>query len=125
MVHLALLALAIGTVVGTVAIFAMLVAGGARMRPLPDGPADASGPRVSVVVAARDEGPNIERALQSLLAQRYDSLEVIAIDDRSTDDTGAVLDRMALADRRLHVVRITELPPGWLGKNHALHTGAG
>jgi glycosyltransferase involved in cell wall biosynthesis len=95
------------------------------MRPLPDGLGDRGGPKVSVVVAARDEGPHIERALESLLAQRYDALEIIAIDDRSADDTGAILDRMALADPRLHVVHVTELPSNWLGKNHALHTGAG
>jgi len=77
-----------------------------------------------VVVAARDEGPHIERALQSLLAQQYADFEIIVIDDRSADDTGAILDRMALASSRLRVIHVTELPPHWLGKNHALHIGA-
>ena len=71
-------------------------------------------PLVSVVIAARDEGPHIERALSSLLAQRYPRIELIAVDDRSTDDTGAVFDRMAARDPRIQVVHITELPAGWL-----------
>jgi glycosyltransferase involved in cell wall biosynthesis len=81
-------------------------------------------PLVSVVVAARDEGPNIERALTSMLAGDYPHLELIAVDDRSQDDTGAVMDRLAEADSRLKVIHITELPAGWLGKNHALQVGA-
>src|SRR6185437_2995379 len=122
--HLALLGLAIATVVGLVGIATQLIVGGSRIVPLTDQIGDPGGPSVSVVVAARDEGPHIERALQSLLGQRYDALEIIAIDDRSGDDTGAILDRMAARDARLRVAHISELPPHWLGKNHALHVGA-
>src|SRR4051812_15795316 len=124
MAHLALLGLAIATLVGLVGIFVQLVVGGSRIASLADQPGDPRGPSVSIIVAARDEGPHIERALQSLLAQRYDALEIIAIDDRSTDDTGAILDRMARDSHRLRVLHITALPPHWLGKNHALHEGA-
>lgn len=85
---------------------------------------DAEAPPVSVVIAARNEERNVEHALASVLAQRYGLLEVVVVDDRSTDATGAILDSMAAADPRLRVVHVAELPAGWLGKNHALHVGA-
>ena len=81
-------------------------------------------PRLSVVVPARDEGPTIARAVESLLAQDYPDLDVIVVDDRSTDATGDVLRELAARDRRLRVLRVDELPAGWLGKNHALWRGA-
>ncbi len=81
-------------------------------------------PKVSVVVAARNEARNIEAALRSVLAQDYPNLEFIVVDDRSTDETGIILDRLANKDERIRVVHIMELPKGWLGKNHAQHFGA-
>jgi glycosyltransferase involved in cell wall biosynthesis len=81
-------------------------------------------PAVSVVIAARDEERNIEEALRSVLAQDWRPLEIVVIDDRSSDRTGAILDAMAATDSRLRIVHVTELPPGWLGKNHALQVGA-
>jgi glycosyltransferase involved in cell wall biosynthesis len=81
-------------------------------------------PRLSVVVPARDEGSTIGRAVGSLLAQDYPDLEVIVVDDRSSDTTGDVLRDLAARDRRLLVLRVDDLPAGWLGKNHALWRGA-
>jgi glycosyltransferase involved in cell wall biosynthesis len=81
-------------------------------------------PRLSVVVPARDEGPAIARAIGSLLEQDYPDFEVIVVDDRSSDRTGAVLRELAASDRRLLALRVDELPAGWLGKNHALWLGA-
>lgn len=66
----------------------------------------------------------VEASLRSLLALEYPQLEIIAVDDRSRDSTGAVMDRLAAGDSRLNVVHITELPPRWLGKTHAMHCGA-
>lgn len=81
-------------------------------------------PRISVVVPARNEERDIEKAVRSLLAQDYPDFEVIVVDDRSTDSTGAILERLAAEDPRLKVVRGAEPPPGWLGKPHALFQGA-
>lgn len=81
-------------------------------------------PRVSVVMAARDEATGIRAAVVSLLGQDYPNYELIAVDDRSTDGTGSILDELAADSSRLRVVHIDELPASWLGKNHALQTGA-
>ncbi len=81
-------------------------------------------PRVSVIVPARDEAAGIEQTLRTLLASDYANLQIVAIDDRSQDDTGSIMDRVAGDDSRLQVVHIQELPDGWLGKNHAMHVGA-
>jgi len=81
-------------------------------------------PTVSVVVPARDEEKGLEGALRSLANLDYPALEVIAVDDRSTDGTGAIIDRMAAADSRVRALHVTELPEGWLGKCHAMQEGA-
>jgi len=81
-------------------------------------------PRVSIVFAARNEEVGIERAVRSHLAQDYPDIEVVAVDDRSTDATTAILARVAAGTDRLTVIRVDELPAGWLGKCHALHRGA-
>lgn len=105
---------------------AVLVAGLRTIRHLADVPPlpDSQLPALSVVVSALDEAATIEPALRSLLALDHPRLQVVAIDDRSTDGTGAILDRLAREDARLHVLHVTELPAGWLGKVHALHLGA-
>ena len=87
-------------------------------------PLEGPSPLVSIVIAARNEGPHIGDALRSVLAQEYASYEVILVDDRSTDDTGVIADEVARTSNRLRVLHLTELPPGWLGKNHALWCGA-
>jgi glycosyltransferase involved in cell wall biosynthesis len=80
-------------------------------------------PVLSVVVAARDEADTIGPALASLLAQDYPALEVVVVDDRSGDGTGAIVDRVAARDSRLRAVHVAEVPSGWLGKVHALARG--
>ncbi len=96
-------------------------------RPEWDPPAPTNLPSLSIVVPARNEEAEIEDALRSLLALDYPQLEVIAINDRSTDSTGAIMDRLAAepaSQSRLRVVHVRELPPRWLGKTHAMWLGA-
>lgn len=81
-------------------------------------------PAVSVVIPARNEERNLEQALESVLALDYPDLEIIVVNDRSTDDTGVILEKMAERDAHLVVVTIDDLPAGWIGKPYALHVGA-
>ena len=96
--------------------------GMARVPWLADAPAatDAGAPSISVIFAARDEAEALPGALATLLAQDYPRYEVIAVDDRSQDSTGAILREFSRTSNRLKVVAVSELPPGWLGKPHAL-----
>lgn len=99
------------------------------LQPAWDRPAEpGSAPWVSIIVPARNEAESIERCLRSLLALEYPDYEIQAVDDRSTDATGEIMDRVAASQpqpARLKVVHVRELPPGWLGKTHAMWTAAG
>jgi len=85
-----------------------------------------AGPRVSIVVPACNEAADIEATLLRLLSLHYENYEIIAVDDRSTDETGEIMERIAAtAPRdRLKIIRITELPAGWMGKPHAMWSAA-
>ena len=87
-------------------------------------PEPESWPRVSVIVTARDEAATIGPALATRLADTYPDLEIVAVDDRSGDDTGRIIDELAERDPRVVPVHVDDLPPGWLGKVHALSAGA-
>jgi glycosyltransferase involved in cell wall biosynthesis len=118
--------LALATLLAHVATAVRVYRGVRSIRALRDLPPLAGPlPRVSIIIPARNEERNLEEALRSVLALDYDNLEIDVVDDRSTDRTGEILDRMAAADPRLRIVHVRELPPGWLGKNHALWLGAG
>jgi chlorobactene glucosyltransferase len=79
---------------------------------------------LSVIIPARNEAHNIERCVRSILAARYEPLEVIVVDDHSTDGTAAIVGRIMTEEgRRLHLMRSPELPAGWFGKQWALVRG--
>lgn len=79
---------------------------------------------VTVVVAAKDEEAAIEQCVRSLLGQKSAGLDVVAVDDRSSDRTPGILGRLAAESAgRLQVVSVRSLPAGWGGQNHALSTG--
>lgn len=80
-------------------------------------------PTLSLVVPARNEEANIEACLASLLEQDYPGLELIVVNDRSTDATGRIARELARKDARLQVVDVEHLPEGWCGKNHAMQRG--
>src|SRR5580700_8235462 len=98
----------------------------------------AGNPLVSIIVPARNEEETIEQALNTLLALDYDNYEVIAVNDRSTDSTGEIMERISQNPRfsqnqgetghpdfrSFRVVHHRELPAGWLGKTHAMWTAA-
>src|SRR4051812_45629606 len=122
----------LGTALGCVWLLRLLQAAIGIPR-IPDisQPAWASGdgntqvPRVSIIVAARNEEQGIEPALASLLALDYGNYEIIAVNDRSTDRTGEILDRFAASNQqKVRVIHVEALPSEWLGKPHAMSKAA-
>jgi cellulose synthase/poly-beta-1,6-N-acetylglucosamine synthase-like glycosyltransferase len=93
-----------------------------RADPAVTAPADA--PRVTALIPARNEARNIARCLDALLAQGYPALNVIVIDDRSTDDTARIVREFSTRAPNVRLVEGAAPPEGWTGKNHALWLGA-
>jgi glycosyltransferase involved in cell wall biosynthesis len=92
-----------------------------------DPPPGTKLPSLTIVVPARNEQAAIEAALRSLLALDYPQFEIIAVNDRSTDRTGEIMDRIAAepsSQGKLRILHVRELPPRWLGKTHAMWLGA-
>jgi cellulose synthase/poly-beta-1,6-N-acetylglucosamine synthase-like glycosyltransferase len=129
-----------GSVVG-VAMLAVVVSAAFGLRTISDlslpewdiWPEGKPHPRLTVIVPALNEQEAIGACLGSFLEQDYDNLEVIAVNDRSTDATGEIMEKLREAfvarspssgQRTLQVIHITELPAGWLGKPHAMWKAA-
>jgi len=127
--HIALIVLAWGIAVAWLSRLAEAMAGFPKLPHLLRPEFDSMphpAPRIAVIVPARNEAANIRSCVESLLRQDYAHLSVLAVNDRSTDATGALLDELAAANAggRLTVLHVVELPAGWLGKTHAMAMAA-
>ena len=121
---LALIAVSISTLYWLVAFVSSILTacGVARISEL-HAPEPSRWPRISVIIPACNEAHTVEAAVRSKLANRYPELELVLVDDRSSDGTGEIADRISAEDERVRVTHISSLPNGWLGKLNALETG--
>jgi chlorobactene glucosyltransferase len=103
-------------IMGTIALVNLIT-----FRSVPAEPGPHHGPRVSVLIPARNEARNIPLCLATLVEQRYADFEVLVLDDDSHDGTGAIVAAWAARDPRVRLIRGESLPPGWTGKNFACH----
>ncbi|GGL78397.1 glycosyl transferase [Wenxinia marina] len=101
------------------ALFAGMVAANLAVLRPPPAAGGADLPAVSILIPARDEAANINASLDSALGQAGIEVEVVVLDDGSTDGTASIVAARAVADPRLRLIRGAELPPGWIGKTHA------
>lgn len=108
-----------------------LIAAGMGMRKIPDisrpewDRMPPNAPSISIIVPACNEAEDIAQTLNQLLALDYPNYEIIAVNDRSTDRTGEVMDSvLAEAPDSLKVIHIEKLPDSWMGKAHAMWTAA-
>src|SRR5438128_1831662 len=84
---------------------------------------DLPEPSVAIIVAVRNEEAEVEKALNSICKLVYSNYTIIVVNDRSTDRTPGILDKIAGVNPLISVITIKDLPAGWLGKNHALYQG--
>lgn len=80
-------------------------------------------PSLSVIIPACNEEKSIEQVVKQLISQDYPCLEIVVVNDRSTDKTGKILEKLKLQYPQLKVITICDLPSNWLGKNHAIYQG--
>lgn len=86
-------------------------------------PAPMEEPAVAIIIGVKDEEAEVEKALTSVCQLDYANASIIVINDRSTDRTPEILQKIAASNSTISVLTIQELPEGWLGKNHALYQG--
>ncbi|MDX1676068.1 MAG: glycosyltransferase family 2 protein, partial [Longimicrobiales bacterium] len=92
-----------------------------RVRPARSATGDTGPDPASILVPARDEAANLRRLLPALVATGPEALEILVLDDGSTDETAAVVRHFAARDPRIRLVAGSEPPDGWTGKNWACH----
>jgi chlorobactene glucosyltransferase len=109
--------------VGMFVLFEIAVARAGIVQPLKESEFDGVLARISVVIPARNEEEDIEEALRSVLNQKGVELQVIVVNDHSTDKTGEILRRLADEDARITIVENPPLGKGWLGKPNAMKHG--
>ncbi len=86
-----------------------------------EGQAEELSVQLSVLIPARNEEVNIGACLDAVLANDYPFLEVLVLNDRSTDSTAEEIGKRSTRDNRVRMIEGAELPPGWLGKSYACH----
>lgn len=79
--------------------------------------------KLSLVIPFRDEEASLSQTLNKILDQTYKNLEIILVNDRSTDRSGKIASEFAAKDDRIKIIEILKLPAGWLGKPHAMQKG--
>src|SRR3954470_7323660 len=109
--------------VGMFVLFEIAVARTGIVPPLQESEINGVFAKLSVVIPARNEEEDIEEALRSVLGQKGVEVHVIVVNDHSTDQTGAILKRLAEEDSRMTVVENPPLEAGWLGKPNAMNHG--
>ncbi len=92
-----------------------------RLTPVAEWRPDRPAPSLAVIIACHNEEQGIAACVRQLQAQNYPNLQIVVANDRSTDGTGEILRDLASRDGRIRVVENAELPPGWVGKSHAVH----
>ena len=95
----------------------------ARSRPSLSEVEPRLGEPVSIIIPARNESATIETVVRSILSSTYQPFELLVVDDRSTDDTAGLVERLAAQDSRVRLVRGVDLPTGWYGKPWACAQG--
>ncbi|MEJ7822134.1 MAG: glycosyltransferase family 2 protein, partial [Chitinophagaceae bacterium] len=80
-------------------------------------------PSVVIIIAVRNEEDKLKEALTSLCKLNYSNYRILVVNDRSTDSSGKILGELQIEYDKFTVINIDKLPEGWLGKNHALHSG--
>lgn len=97
-----------------------------RLRDRTEGLSVRGDPVISVLIPVRNEAAKIERCIRSVVAQDHAPLEIVVVNDGSTDDTPAILDRLQreLPEARLRILHVERTPPGWTGKNWAMQVGS-
>jgi hypothetical protein len=115
-------AMVLVAIAGTLCFFAAIPAGmflnNLRWYRAPGGEA-ASDARAAVLIPARNEERNVRACVESVLASRGVGLEVLVLDDGSTDGTAEIVREIALRDGKVRLVEGRALPAGWNGKQHA------
>ena len=109
--------------VGMFVLFEIAVARAGNVQPLKESEFDGVLAKLSVVIPARNEEEDIDEALRSVLDQKGVELQVIVVNDHSTDETGEIVRRLADKDARITIVENPPLEQGWLGKPNAMNHG--
>ncbi len=109
--------------IGWIGVIFYVLIGFKKIKSLPEQSFAASQPAIAVIIAVRNEEEDVEKALQSICNINYSNYRIIVLNDRSTDNTGAILAQMKVKYPAINVITIDALPDGWLGKNNALYQG--